>query len=357
MTDCLYRSAIPAIYSLKRLGEEIVAVTTDKHPNPPAFHSRHINERVVLPSNEAEYKDALISLCKKYSMPVILPIGVFTLNIIASNIDEFKKVAYFAVSEKSILDRLNDKKEAKALAVESGLDVPRITSSFPAVVKPFCGEKFGLKASERYKIVTNENELKSAIEHFSAYDGDPIVEEYIDGDGVGVSVVIGCDGIERSAFCHRRLSEYPSSGGPSSSLVTFKDDAIIEQSVKMLRLAGFVGIAMLEYKLYNGKYFFLEVNPRIWGSFGATYKADSDFLKGYLAGAKGEVYPFSPIYKQKKIKFLPNILASSLSYMKSGKIKMGFKVLCDGLNPFVPNAIFSITDPLPAIFDLFRKRR
>lgn len=312
---------------------------------------------MVLPSNENEYKDALISLCKKYDMPVILPIGVFTLNIISDNIEQFKEVAYFAVSEKEVLDRLNDKKTAKALAIESGLDVPRVTDSFPAVVKPFCGEKFGLKASERYKIVSNNAELKSAIDLFSTYDCEPIVEEYIEGDGVGVSVVIGSDGVERSAFCHKRLCEYPASGGPSSSLVTFKDDVIVKKTVNMLKSAGFVGIAMAEYKLKDGKYYFLEINPRIWGSFGATYKADSDFLKGYLAGARGEDYAFSPSYKQKKIKFLPNVLASAFSYMKAGKIKMGFKALCDGLNPFVPNAIFSMSDPLPAIFDLFRKRR
>ncbi len=357
ITDCMYRSSIPAIYSLRELGEEIIAVTTKKVPLPPAFHSRFIKEKHVLSDDKEAYRNELIELCKKHSRPTILPIGVFTLNIISENLALFNEVADFSVSNPAILERLNDKKASKQLALDCGILVPMPTDSLPAVVKPFCGEKFGLKASERYAIVKTKAELDEAIKRFACYGDAPLVEEYINGDGIGVSVVIGKDGIERSAFCHKRLAEYPSTGGPSSSLVTFKDDEIIAKAVNMLKKAGFVGIAMLEFKLHNGQYYFLEVNPRIWGSFGATYKASSDFIKGYLAGARGLEYSFSPRYNKKKIKFVPNIFASVISYAKAKKIKMALLSFIDAINPFVADAIFSIKDPSPSIHDIFRKRR
>lgn len=357
VTDCIYRSAIAAIYTLNNLGEEIIAVTTDIAPNPPAFKSKYIKHRHVLSSDKSKYSEELLKLCSEYSKPVILPIGVFTLNVLSDNADKFKDVADFAVAKKDVLDRLNNKKRSKELAIEAGISVPQKSDSFPMVVKPFCGEKFGLKASERYKIVHNTTELEKAVSLFSNYDDVPIVEEYIEGDGVGVSVVIGNDGVERSAFCHRRLSEYPASGGPSCSLVTFFDKEIIARSVDMLKRAGFVGIAMVEYKVQNGIYYFLEVNPRIWGSFGATYKTGSDFVNGYLSAARGTVHKFMPSYKIGKVKFIPNIFAASISYFKARKIVMGFKTLLDAFNPFVPNAVFSIYDPIPFIYDLFRKRR
>ena len=140
---------------------------------------------------------------------------------------------------------------------------------------------------------------------FSEYDNSPIVEEYVDGYGVGVSLIIGNDGKERSAFCHKRISEYPASGGPSCSLETFYDADIIAKTICLLKQAGFVGIAMVEYKVRDGDYYFLEVNPRIWGSFGATYKTKSDFIKGYISAAKGTEYKFDPEYKIKRVKFLP----------------------------------------------------
>lgn len=353
----MYRSSIAVIYSLKKLNKRIIAVTTESNPHPPAFHSRYLTERVVLSDTPDKYKEQLIELCKKHERPVIFPVGVFTLNIISENKEDFSKVSDFAVASKEVLDVLNNKKLSKIAASNSGLVTPGEPTSFPLVVKPFCGEKFGLKASERYKIAKNKKELDDAIKLFSQYDPDPIVEEYVEGCGVGISIVIGNDGKERTAFCHKRISEYPASGGPSSSLRTFIDNDLIKKAVIMLKSVGFSGIAMLEFKEKDGRYCFLEVNPRVWGSFGATYKTGSDFVEAYLSAATGSEYKFAPKYKLMKVKFLPNIFASVISYLKKRSIKKAFVSLFDAINPFVPNAIFSAEDPLPAIFDIFRKRR
>ena len=357
ITDCMYRSAIAAIYTLIKIGEDILAVTTDKAPTPPAFRSKFIKDKFVLSSDSQKYCDELIEVCKKYDRPVILPIGVFTLDIISKNIEKFEKVADFCVSEKSVLNNLNNKNHAKKAAENSGISIPTDNGSYPKVVKPYCGEKFGLKASERYVIVKNEEELSKSKEHFSKYDANPLVEEYIDGEGVGVSLVIGKDGNALSAFCHKRIYEYPASGGPSSMLRTFYDETIIRKVSELLKTEGFIGIAMAEFKLRVGEYYFLEINPRIWGSFGATYKCNSDFLLAYLAGARGRDYKFSPTYKNRKIKFVPNIFASVISYLKAGKIKKACGAFFSTINPFIPTAFFSIKDPLPSLYDIFRKRR
>lgn len=357
VTDCAYRSSIAVIYALKALGENFVAVTTDKSPSPPVFASRYVKDKRILSSDRETYSSQLLELCREYENPVIFPVGVFTLNIISENREEFEQVADFCVADKSILDILNDKKQSKELAVKAGLRVPGSTNAFPMVVKPYCGEKFGLRASDRYRIVKNEAELKNAVEHFSKYDDSPIVEEYVNGIGAGVSVVIGKRGKTYSAFCHMRQSEYPSSGGPSSSLVTFSDTSLVNGCVNMLASVGFEGIAMLEFKKTDSGFCFLEVNPRVWGSFGATYKTGSDFVRAYLCASRDEDYQFTQTYKQMKVKFVPNIFASVISYAKAKRFRLALKALSDALNPFVPNAIFNVRDPMPAIRDAFRKRR
>lgn len=359
ITDCGYRSAIAAIQMLNTLGEEIIGVTTDSIATPPAFHSRFLKNHFILSSEKEKYKNQLIELCSKHDRPVIIPMGVFTLNIISENIEVFAKVSDFCISEANVLSKLNDKSQAKQIALSTNITVPKIYTdkiSFPAVIKPVCGEKFGLKASERYKIVYNEEELIDAKKHFSFSEN--VIEEYIDGVGVGVSIVMGKNKKPYSAFCHKRLSEYPATGGPSSSLITFKNDELIEKSIKLLQKADFSGIAMVEYKEKDGEYYFLEVNPRIWGSFGATTKAKSNFLESYIKAARNSEYTFFADYKiGKKVKFIPNIFASVFSYTKSKKIIKAFKTAIDALNPFVPTAIFSIKDPVPAILDILRKRR
>ena len=359
ITDCSYRSSIAAIYSLVRLNEEIIGVTTNKTPSPPAFHSKYLKKTYVLSSDKDKYKEELLKLCSSFDRPIILPIGVFTLDIISNNLDEFRSVCDFCISDSETLQIINDKSKSKEIAASAGINVPEIyhgeNVEFPAVVKPICGEKFGLKASERYKIVHNEKELYGAKSLFSF--SDVVIEKYVDGKGVGVSVIMN-NNKPYTAFCHKRLSEYPASGGPSSSLVTFYDNELIEKTIRLLQKAKFSGIAMVEYKEKEGEYYFLEVNPRIWGSFGATHKAKSDFIEAYINASRNNEYHFSPKYKiGKKVKFVPNVFASVISYVKEKKYQKAFKTSIDAINPFVQNAIFSIRDPLPSLLDIFRKRR
>lgn len=360
ITDCKYRNAISAIHTLHKLGEKIVAVTTDSAPNPPAFHSRYIYKKFILPDNKEEYTSALLELCQNLERPTILPIGVFTLNILASNKKRFSQVADFCVASTDILDTLNDKKQTKELARRFSIPVPEVITSehrFPIVVKPFCGEKFALKASDRYKIVNNEAELQEALSAFSKYDSEPIIEKYIEGVGVGVSLVIDSEGRLTSAFCHKRLAEYPADGGPSCALKTFYDGKLVDQCYKMLASTNFSGIAMLEFKEKDGKYYFLEINPRIWGSFCATYCARSNFLTAYLHAARKESYSSDFSYNYVTVKFFPNILASFASYLKARRFENAFKTLLIAVNPLVKIANFSIFDPQPILCDIFRKRR
>ena len=179
ITDCFYRSAICAIYSFNKLGEKIIGVTTDNHPKPPAFYSKYLEDTFVLPSDKEEYKKALEELCRKFDSPVIFPIGVFTLNIISENLDAFRKVAHFCVSDANTLDTVNDKGKIKDIAISVGIKAPQLftdeTATFPAVVKPACGEKNGLKASERYRIVKNAEELQEAKTKYLGIS--PIIEE------------------------------------------------------------------------------------------------------------------------------------------------------------------------------------
>ena len=121
-------------------------------------------------------------------------------------------------------------------------------------------------------------------EKMKAYDPAPIVQERIEGEGGGVSLLLGRDSELLGAICHRRLREYPMSGGPSTCCVTTFDPARIEQAHALLRSFGFVGLAMVEYK---GDCI-LEVNPRIWGSFPLVVRAGSPICRSYALAAAGE---------------------------------------------------------------------
>ena len=359
--DCHYRSAICAIRSFYKFDKDIVAVVTKDHPSPPAFSSRYVKEKHFLSDNKDEYTKELLKLCKRYDRPILFPVGNFSLNVISENLDEFYQCADFCVSVPTMLADLNDKKWVKNKAIEFGIKVPERYSidsiaEYPVVVKPFCGEKFSQKAADRYRIAQSEQELNEAYQFFKQFDDEPIIEKYIPGNGFGVNVLFNNECKAENVFCHRRIVEYPINGGPSALLETAYNEEIINNTVEFFEKIGFCGIAMAEFKESDDGYYLLEINPRIWGSFPSTYHAKSDFIESYIRAARGINCKFSGSYKRgKKIKFIRGLGAAFLSYLKSGKFLKGISTLLNLLNPFVPDALFTFTDPIPFFKDLFRR--
>lgn len=117
---------------------------------------------------------------------------------------------------------------------------------FPVVIKPYCGEKLGLKARNRYSIANNESEFEEKYKKMSKYDSNPLIQEKVIGTGEGINLLLDKESKLVSAVCHRRVREYPITGGPSTSCVSFYDSEKIKKSYKLLASFGFVGMAMVE---------------------------------------------------------------------------------------------------------------
>ena len=359
--DCKYRSALVAIRSFYKYDQDIIAVTTDKDPNPPAFSSKFVNCKYVFSSNPDKYKEQLLQLCNQLNMPIIFPSGNFTLNVLSENKNDFLKTARFIASSPSTLNKFNDKKWVKEQAKNHSINVPRLYSindniTFPVVVKLFCGEKFNLKAKDRYKIAHNREELEKAYSYFLQFDNNILIEEYISGAGVGVSVLLDNNSTFVTCFCHKRLIEYPIDGGPSTCLETFYDQKLVESVKSFFESLRFCGIAMAEFKETENGYYLLEINPRVWGSFSATHKANSDYIVSYITASTAEKINVGSKYSiNKKIKFFRGVCMSFLSYLKRGNIISSLKTFLVILNPFIPDATFSFTDFKASIKDLLRR--
>ena len=139
---------------------------------------------------------------------------------------------------------------------------------------PHCGEKFGLKAADRYAVADTPEAYAQILARMQRYDPSPIVQDKIAGPGIGVSLLLDRDGRMISALCHRRIREYPITGGPSTCCESFYDAALIDRAYRLLHSFGFTGMAMVEFK---GDCL-LEVNPRVWGSFPMTEAAQSPLV-------------------------------------------------------------------------------
>ena len=350
VTDGKYRASIAAVRALGRAGYQVIVTQTrgDSPSEPPVFSSKYADGVWIEGSvNDAEYPDRLLKVIKGCDRPVIFPVGAATLNAIAADKERFEKVARFLIADKSVLDELNDKEKVHERAIEFGFRVPREFTGepdkFPVVIKPHCGEKLGLKAGDRYAVAKNAKDFAEKLAKMKELDPEPIVQEKIEGEGRGVSLLLGRDGELLSAICHRRLREFPASGGPSTLCVTEYDEFAIKKAHKLLKSFGFIGMAMVEFKGDA----ILEVNPRVWGSFPLTVFAGSSFTEKYAKAASGEKVGYTPRDYElgKKMRFAINDLAASADLIRHGRIGKGVAGLVDFFR--VPEALKDADDPAP----------
>ena len=229
----------------------------------------------------------------------------------------------FLISPPDVLDAVNDKEAVHQRAIELGLSVPRehkgVPDRYPVVVKLHCGEKFGLTAGERYVVARNATEFNKALASMSRYDVAPIVQEVVTGEGNSACVLLDRGGRLADAFCHRRVREYPVSGGPSACCESSYDAEKVDAAYRLLKSFDFVGLAMVEFK---GDHI-LEVNPRVWGSFPLTTLADSPIALRYAEAAAGKAAAYQPHdYKTGvRMRFVLNDTLATLSLLGHGRLR------------------------------------
>jgi predicted ATP-grasp superfamily ATP-dependent carboligase len=121
----------------------------------------------------------------------------------------------------------------------------------------------------------------------------PLVQEYIPGDGYGVEVLLN-RGEPRALFMHRRLREYPISGGASTLRESVYHEEMKDAALRLMKHLQWHGVAMVEFKLdsRDGLPRLMEVNGRFWGSLPLSIAAGVDF-PGLLHEmvTKGDVAP------------------------------------------------------------------
>lgn len=335
VTDGKYRSSIAAVRALGRAGYKVVVTQTRKDVKsaPAVCASRYVSEFRWIDGScsDDDYAEKLMAVLREYAHPVLLCTGAVTLNSVSAHKCEFEELADFLVAEKTVLDALNDKEQVHIRCEELGIKVPKqfrdAPDVYPVVIKPHCGEKFGLKAKDRYAIAGNKAEYEEIMRKMRRYDPLPLVQQKITGDGAGVSMLLDVNGRLVSALCHRRVREYPVSGGPSTCCESFYDEKMINDAYRLLHSFGFVGLAMVEFK---GDCV-LEVNPRVWGSFPMTQHTESSMTANYAKAAGGEKIEYIPhdFKTGVRMRFILNDAAAVLGLLKAGRIKEAFRGIAD----------------------------
>ena len=165
-----------------------------------------------------------------------------------------------------------------------------------------------------------ENEVRK----FERDIGNFILQQKVRGRGYGVSLLSN-KGELRAKFTHKRIQEKISTGGTSTLRESTESSLLEEYAYQILKHLNWNGVAMVEFKYdeKRKKGWFIEINPRFWGSLALPYIAGVDFpYLVYKILRDGDVEPVFNYKKGVKVKW---ILGGIIAFM-AGLVKREFNL-------------------------------
>jgi len=306
ITDAGQRKAVPIIRSLGRRGLQVVAGESTRWSL--GFFSRYCSSIVVYPSPTETpelFIEWLINHLKHNAYDALFPIDEKTLSPVTQWLAELSNYTTIPIVDHSTYIKARDKAESIKVALENDIPCPKTyfisdleevkklteTLEFPVVIKPRQSQ-----GSRGIVYVQSREQLYPDYCRIHAQYPFPLIQEFIPpgGDALGVEALLNKNGEPRAIFIHRRIREYPITGGPSTLRESVWNPELAEIGLRLLRALGWYGVAMVEFKVdpRDGVPKLMEVNPKFWGSIQLPIVSGVDFpYLLYRMAVDGDIEP------------------------------------------------------------------
>ena len=358
-----------ALAIVRELGEEVCSpediLSSASLPeyNDICHKSVYAHESLII--MEHNYAKTLLKIgdISDYGRNMLFPTGMYTLNIVAEYYNEIaeKYCGLWPALEnlKQAADKLHVAQIANTLGISIPEEYPIDSPRFPCVLKYRNGESLNLSAIDRYAIANNPLEYEEALSwmqkagHLAAVDpslktsAEIFVSEYVQGEAFGVSAVLDENSDPLAVFSHKRVREYPISGGPASCAESIWHPPLIKAGLSVLKALKLKGFAMAEFKGSLENPYLLEVNPRVWGTYPLARLSKANMVKAYVNGALGNAKKITiseecPYIEGLRMQFLANDLCHFGARALKGRLNL--RVIWDMVSPKVKGGVFDKKD-------------
>ncbi|SPD75477.1 conserved hypothetical protein [uncultured Desulfobacterium sp.] len=362
ITDGHWRKTLAAVRGLGRNGIP-VTVGESTRLNASAF-SRYCKRSLVYPSpffRPHEFIDFIFRELTRNSYTMLLPMEDETLGLLSMHHEELSHMCYFPAVTHDKLLMAQRKDKVLQLAENLGIPIPKtwyVTDlsqlnqiaaalPYPVVIKPRTGAgAVGISYPE------TQEELKSRYILTHKRFPFPIIQERIpqQGEGYGASFLIDEGGRVKASFVHKRLREYPITGGASTLRESVRRVDIRDMSMTLLKALDWFGVAMVEFKVdpRDGIPKLMEINPRFWGSLALAIESGVNFPYLLYRMARGEDFKPVETYQigMRCRWFLPGDMLHFIYNPDRRNLLPGF---FNFLDPTTAHDIFSARDPMPVL--------
>jgi biotin carboxylase len=201
-----------------------------------------------------------------------------------------------------------DKSDVTALAASVGVAVPRtvrlrhasatadVDTAFPCVVKA-ANELEGRVLCYPRDRAELQTAVAEGLRQLGPESSGVLVQEYILGVGGGFFGLYQRGSLIR-LFMHRRIREWPHTGGASTAARAIRDPGLLNSGKAILDALQWHGVAMVEFKYRPdvGDYVFIELNGKFWGSAELALSAGVNFGADLIRVYRGELLEYKDQY-------------------------------------------------------------
>lgn len=364
VTNGAYKHTLALVRALGAAGHSVGVI--GHHWAAVSFFSKYCSRRHVIKTDEKGlFVDKLLEILQKEHYDILLPVGLPTVVWIAERADEIRQFAHLPLADVDKIRLFEDKKATYDLALT--LSIPTPLTFFPkdrsdadicaAKLTPPIVVKHCKKSGADYlKYAQTKEEAVQFFEAMTAKntEGSNILfQEYLSGGGGGFFGLYE-NGIFKQGFAHKRIREFPVSGGSSSCAESIDNETLTHYGRKILESVDWHGVAMVEFKMDgNGQPRLLEVNPKLWGSFDLSVAAGVPFAEKWVKLAMNEPIEAHQNYKT-GVRF---------SWLADGDLKNGletgnfWKILRGPIFEKNTTANLIWSDPIASLFLILRNLR
>ncbi len=305
VTDASERASLAVIRSLGR--RHINVWAGDSTSFNMGFLSKYCRQSILYPSPElgkTRFVKAMLKLVRVEHFDLLIPITDLAMVPIVEHIEDFERYTRVAAPSYETAMKALDKVKTLRIAKQNDIQFPETVLGeeiddvakfsqelrYPVVIKPrmkvtWTGERaLILKVSQNNYAYSPHDfrskwaRLISILAKVGLQRDFLVVQKFFQGQGYGVEILMH-EGEPTAVFVHKRLREYPITGGASTLRESVRNERLVRLAVRVLRAMEWDGIAMVEFRVNEGadKFGLIEVNGRFWGSLPLAVNAGVDF--------------------------------------------------------------------------------
>jgi predicted ATP-grasp superfamily ATP-dependent carboligase len=323
------------------------------------------------PSESKAYIHFLLELAVRENLQdwLLIPNSDELVYLLSTHRDVLQKYYRIPVPPWDVIKNVYVKKHTYQLAEELGVDIPRsyfpeneeelrqLDLQYPVIIKPSIRDHLYQKVHVKAYRANDLDELIKIYQNVCQLidPSEVVVQDLIPG---GADVLYSfCpffkNGEVLASITAKRSRQHPMTFGHASTFAELVSVPELKApAVKFLQAIGYYGLCEVEfmYDRRDGRYRFLEVNPRIWGWHGLAIAAGVNLpglLYDDMLGRPLE--PCTPVSNLKWIRMTTDIPVVLGEIIKG---RMRVKDYLSSMKGAKTFAVFAKNDPMPFIAEL-----